>query len=482
MKTKDQLYVVIGLLLLAFATLACGSSNEGTVITPEVREVAEDQSESESASELGSESTESEEGAERLETEVDEAPEEPAPTQDLEEASEETDVAGDASGSGLEMFEIGDLVEVEEHQIRLNSVAYEGDVLVANFTIENMGSSDLNVSSLLSFSAKRGDGTLLDQEFFDCGTSGLDGSVLPNDLIRGDICWSGANPEDEIRLYYGASLFGQGAVIWSGSEGIAENAEPSSERSEIETFQVGDLVQVQDHTIRLNELTYDAGIMTADFSIENTGASEINISSILLFTARKGDGTSLEQEIFDCGSSGLEGKVLGGDRLRGEICWSGATPEDGIRIFYEADWLGEGAVVWDAIAGVAEARELSDPTYSFDTFGVGEPVEADGQTITLNSIDILGNVVKANFTVQNTGVSDIELSSILSFYARLRDGTSLEQEIFDCGTSLDGSVVPNDILTGDICWSGVSSENSDGLKVYYEPELFSRGAVVWTVE
>ena len=69
---------------------------------------------------------------------------------------------------------------------------------------------------------------------------------------------------------------------------------------------------------------------------------------------------------------------------------------------------------------------------------------------------------------------------MLSFYARVRDGSSLQQEYFDCGTSLDGSVIPGDKLKGDICWSGASLD--DGIKIYYESDPFGEGAVVWIIE
>jgi len=34
------------------------------------------------------------------------------------------------------------------------------------------------------------------------------------------------------------------------------------------------------------------------------------------------------------------------DKLRGDICWAGTDLDDGIKIYYEAELFGEGAVVW----------------------------------------------------------------------------------------------------------------------------------------
>jgi hypothetical protein len=114
----------------------------------------------------------------------------------------------------LQTHAVGEIIQVENHTIVLNSYEFQDSTLKANFTIENLGSEDLNVSSLLSFTAKDTEGTKLEMEIFDCGTSSLDGTVLPGDKLKGDICWSGANT-DTIKIYYEASLLGSGAVVWA---------------------------------------------------------------------------------------------------------------------------------------------------------------------------------------------------------------------------------------------------------------------------
>ena len=438
MKRKNLFFILLAVFAVFLASLACGSSNEGTVITPD--------------------------------------------TQDSAQTEMPADVAEPEDNKpAYEIYEVGDLIEVKEHTIRLNSIEYQGSVLVANFTLENHGSSDLSVSSLLSFSAKKSDGTLLEQEYFDCGKSGLGGSVLPGDKLRGDICWSGANSGDDVKIYYESNLFSQGAVVWNAVEGVAEEINTdSSVTPQIEMFQVGDVVQAQDHTIRLNNLEYQGNILVADFTVENLGNSDVDLSSMLSFSAKKDDGTLLEAEYFDCGTSRLDGRVLPGDRLRGSVCWAGAAPEDGIKIYYEADLFGEGAIVWEAIAGTTEALELPDAQLKIDVFKPGDVIQTQEHTIVLNNAEFLGNVLKVNFTIENQGSSDLDVSSMLSFYARKRDGSSLEREYFDCGTSLDGSILPGDKLKGDICWSNAAS--TDGIKIYYEGELFGSGAVVWILE
>lgn len=435
-KNNTSIFMVVVILMLA--TLACSSSsNEGKVVSTTIPET--DLSSGPATKEI-------------------------QPTQLMKE-----------------VYNIGDLIEVEDHTIRLNSLKYHGNVIAANFTIENHGTSDLSVSSMLSFSAKKEDGTKLDQEIFDCGSSSLDGSVLPGDKLRGDICWSGVTPEDNAQIYYEASLFGQGAVVWKAIEGEAQALEPDTKgSSNIEVFKVGDIVEVKDHTIRLNSLEYRGTILVADFSVENHGKVDVGMSSMMSFSAKTSDGTKLEGEYFDCGTSSLDGTVLPGDRLRGTICWKGASPDAGIKIYYEASLFGEGAIVWDAVPGVAETLELTDSTLLVDVYQVGDVVQVKDHTITLNNASITGGVLKANFTLENTGVSDLNVSSMLSFSARKRDGSSLEGEYMSCGTSIDGSVIPGDKLKGDICWKGANIE--EGIKIYYFSSLLSQGAVVWVVK
>jgi hypothetical protein len=456
---KRNRIAVIVLIFSLLVVLACGSSNEGVKVTPATGEAAEESS----AGEATEEPPVAEDGEESP------AAEEPEPNET------------EATSSTREVFEVGDLIEVKEHTIRLNSIEYQGDMLVANFTVENNGDSDVSVSSMMSFSAKKEDGTKLDQEIFDCEGSGLDGKVLAGDKLRGNICWAGASPDDNIKIYYQSDLFGEGAVVWNAVEGMAEPLDTDTgSTSSAEIFKVGDVIEVQDHTIRLNSIEYQGNVLVANFLIENHGDSDISASSMMSFSAKNKDGEKLEQEIFDCGSSGLDGKILPGDRLRGNICWSPASPDDDIKIYYEANLFGEGAIVWEAAPAVEEPEINSAAELKVDIHEVGDVVQVNNHTIVLNEATFEGDILKANFTVENQGDSDITVSSMMSFSARKRDGSQLEQDLFNCGSSLDGDVLPGDKLKGDICWSGASSDA--GIRIYYVAELLDQGAVVWAVE
>lgn len=453
MNRKKIIYISLAILVIFLATLACGSSNEGTLVTSE--------GETTVATEVVDDGTEDEESS-------------------SEDDSDDTGIEVEEDESSYEVFGVGDLVEVKDHVVRLNSVKYtDTNILIANFTFENQGSSDLNLSSIMSFTAKKEDGTQLEQEIFDCG-SGFDGKVIPGDLVKGEICWSGAKPEDNIKIYYEPNLLSSGAVVWMADEGEAEPLDPQTDSSQIETYQVGDLIEGNQHMIRLNSIEYQNSVLKANFTVENQADSDLDMSSMLSFVAKKKDGTKLEQNVMDCGPSSLDGKVLPGDRLRGSICWSSADPTDEIKIYYEENIFGEGAIVWEANENQAEIQKVEKPELKVDVFQEGDVVEVQDHTITLNEATFQGNVLQASFTIENTGSEEVNVSSMLSIYAKKKDGTKLEQEIFDCGTSLDGTVLPGDKLKGDICWKGASPEA--GIRIYYETDLFGEGAVVWDVK
>lgn len=248
-------------------------------------------------------------------------------------------------------------------------------------------------------------------------------------------------------------------------------------------FAVGDVVEAEDHRITLVSAAYNNGLLRTDILIENTSKEDIAVSSLMSFSAKDSEGTKLEQEYIDCGNS-LDGKILAGDRLRGNLCWKLSAPTQ-LKIYYEPGLLSNVTVVW-ALDAAQLPTQLADAPVSpstetgeMQTHKVGETVALDEQSITLNSASVNSNILKANFTVENTGTKEIAVSSMLLFTAKSSDGVKLDQEYFDCGTSMDGKVLPGDKLKGDICWKVA---NATDIKVYYEGQLFGSTTVVWSVE
>lgn len=259
------------------------------------------------------------------------------------------------------------------------------------------------------------------------------------------------------------------------------NSEQNTPNKDIklqEKYAVGDIISLPKQIIVLNGAQYSGNILVADFLIGNTSDEFQTVSSMMSFSARNSDGTNLDQAIFDCGSS-LDGAIAPGDKLKGEICWENAAP--GAKIYYEENFLSSGAVVWEITDSVPpsdiQIPEIETLTIKSNLSTVGEEIALNGQKIILNSAELNNGILNANFTINNTGTEDLNISSLMSFDARAKDGKKLEQDIFNCSSSLDGTVLPNDMLRGNICWSGATS----GTKIYYSAGLLSSQYVVWEI-
>lgn len=258
----------------------------------------------------------------------------------LESAGNTTDNSTEenSSDSVPAFFSVGDLVEVKDQIISLTSVELQGNILVATFAVKNTGPGELSLSTLLSFSAKNEQAELLEEDIFDCEPS-LGGTIVSGDVITGKICWKGGS--FPARIYFDPSLFGSGTVVWDIPQ--AASSQVLLNADELKSFAVGDVVEINDHTISLVEVSIVNERLTATFLIENMGSSELNISSILSFDTKDLNGASLEMDIFDC-SPGLDGTLVVGDKLRGSICWTGASFP--VTIYYDASLFGSGTIVW----------------------------------------------------------------------------------------------------------------------------------------
>ena len=113
-----------------------------------------------------------------------------------------------------------------------------------------------------------------------------------------------------------------------------------------------------------------------------------------------------------------------------------------------------------------------------ETYGVGDVIEVKGQTIVLNSVELTGKILQANFTVENKGDDEFTVSTILSFSAKDDEGTKLEEDIFDCSPGLGGTILAGDKSKGNVCYE---TTGNAPYKIYYEATLFGSGAIVWLV-
>lgn len=273
------------------------------------------------------------------------------------------------------------------------------------------------------------------------------------------------------------------SAVNSTEDPIVETEDPTTVPTEAvqlkDKYAVGDIIATPNQIIVLTGAEFLNNLLVANFYIGNTSSEFASISSLISFSARNSDGTTLEQEWFEC-SPGLDGTVAPGDKLKGKICWKNASP--GAKIYYEENLFSSGAITWEINESIplsgAQIPEIDNLVLTVDTQPIGTEVTLNGENIILNTAVINNGLLTANFTVKNTGTEELNVSSLMSFSARAADGTKLEQEIFDCGTGPDGSVQPGDLIRGDICWSNASG----GTKIYYQSGFLSSQYVIWIID
>lgn len=268
-----------------------------------------------------------------------------------------------------------------------------------------------------------------------------------------------------------ASSNNEPILVESGNESdVVSGGEPQGPQ----IFAVGDVVEVKDHIISvIGAEIYDTGQVEIVFIIKNTGDEELLISSLLSFSARDEEGLNLEQEIFDCGA-GIDGSIASGDIFQGSICWKAVRFP--LKIYYDPSLLGN-SIVWEISAAASSEINALFERGELEVFAVSDVVEKQGQRITLTEVNIQNGLMTATFVVENTGTEEIMVSSLLSFTAKGAGGVKLEQELFDCGNSLDGSIIAGDKLKGSICWSNATFP----VIIQYDSDLFGSGTIYWEV-
>ena len=131
------------------------------------------------------------------------------------------------------------------------------------------------------------------------------------------------------------------------------------------------------------------------------------------------------------------------------------------------------------VVSTAGADDQATPV-EVATYNIGDVIKISNQTITLNSAQIVGGLVQANFTIENLGTNVINVGPLINFEAKDANGTKLELEIFDCPSGNMASKIPaGDLLRGNICWKGLTTST---VRIHYIPNVFSGTIIVWELE
>ena len=115
------------------------------------------------------------------------------------------------------------------------------------------------------------------------------------------------------------------------------------------------------------------------------------------------------------------------------------------------------------------------------TSQISETIRSNDRSITLKTAVIDDERIEINFLIQNTGTSDIKVSSFLSFRSENAAGQNLTNDSFSCsGTTIDGTILPLSELTGLVCFK---IQEPGPYKVFYQPGWGpSADDMVWQID
>lgn len=139
-------------------------------------------------------------------------------------------------------FKVGDEVTVNQTKLKINSVkkivqecAWEWDgqcqsytkpdndyFLLIDMTFENIGTEQQTISTIMQFELKTPDGEKLNQEYMlDAVKSSLDGSIMVNDKLKGQIAFD-VTDQDYYYFYYKDGLLDDNVKFTIKREDILE--------------------------------------------------------------------------------------------------------------------------------------------------------------------------------------------------------------------------------------------------------------------
>ena len=126
-----------------------------------------------------------------------------------------------------QVYNVGDSVKVGDLVLTVNNVTYpKGDefnkpkegyrFVVVDLTIENQGSTSVQISSLLQMSLKDATGQIYDVDLSAVEASGgttPDGEVAPKEKVRGQVGFQAPKDAKDLVFVFDADVFGHGKVF-----------------------------------------------------------------------------------------------------------------------------------------------------------------------------------------------------------------------------------------------------------------------------
>jgi hypothetical protein len=246
-------------------------------------------------------------------------------------------------------YEINEIIEINDLvMVVLGWDSPEGDsfntpdegnkFVLVDVVFVNRGDDPMNLSSLLQMELKDDTGQSYDQDLgatMAADVSSPDGLILPGERIRGKIGFQVPAIISGLVFVFDADVIGAGKVLVNlGLEPVLFEA-PSElpGETEQEKYALGDVIEVGDLTLTINEVTYPTGdsfnlpkegnqFIVIDLTIENKGSEAKSVSTMLQMGLKDATGQLYDIDIsatMASGGSTPDGEIAPGEKLRGQI-------------------------------------------------------------------------------------------------------------------------------------------------------------------
>ncbi len=134
-------------------------------------------------------------------------------------------------------------------------------------------------------------------------------------------------------------------------------AEPEPEPPEVQIFEIGDRVRMQDALITVNSVRLSEGgewfgpgedhiYVVIDITVENDADEPMHVSSIMQFDLVDDDGYSMDMTIYVDAKGSVDGELGAGRRMRGEITWEVPVDATGLEVVYTHCIIDRGQAIW----------------------------------------------------------------------------------------------------------------------------------------
>jgi hypothetical protein len=296
---------------------------------------------------------------------------EPTATKAPEEAPAPTDTP---APQALTTYQVGDIISIGDMVMVVLgwdsppgddfSKPDEGKKFVAvDVLLVNQGSASTSVSTMLQMSLKDATAQKYDVDLtanIATGSSAPDGEISPGERVRGKVGFQVPQDAEGLVFVFDASIFGTGKVfVELGPEPIA--IEPPAQlagEQEQTTFVVGDIVEIGDLTLIVNEVTSPPGdefnkpnadnkFVVVDVTLENKGAEAKNISSMMQMHLKDATGQRYDLDLSASMASGgttPDGEIAPGEKMRGQVGFQVPENAQGLVFVFDADVFGYGKV------------------------------------------------------------------------------------------------------------------------------------------